>query len=158
MKRNLQESRKVEKTQVIYEGNGFAKVMKGGKLVERIQLENGDNLLESLKALTEGREVRKASTLDSQYDSEVIQDLGGGRSLEVTSEGGGRYIPEYLNILIMSYKSPEEGISVPVTEQTYYKLSNKIIDDLYEVKSMDINLDDIEKVVKKYTNDYFIVK
>lgn len=44
----LQEGRKV-----IYEGNGFCRVLKDGRFVERLQLERGDNLLEALGGLAE---------------------------------------------------------------------------------------------------------
>ena len=91
MKRNLQEGRRARKTQIIYEGNGFAKVMKGGKLIERVQLEKGDNLLESLKALTEGAKFVKEKPSyqnDYAYGSYEFED-GSALSLADANEEEG---------------------------------------------------------------------
>ena len=104
MKRNLQEGKM--KTRVIYEGNGFCRVMKGGKLVERLQLEKGDNLLEAFKkdSLQEGK--AKFTKTKPTYYNDFSQGMYEVGDITLTVHEGSP--DENIDPTIMAFKGDDQ--------------------------------------------------
>lgn len=89
---------------VKYLGEGLVGVYQGEKLVERYELEKGDDLLEGMKKMTEASK-EKVFSHGSGYDPMYSGDIGSGK-YEITVSTDSRWIDslgyerQYLNIRV----------------------------------------------------------